>query len=404
MKKADEILKSHNKFHIKLGLERIEKILTLLSNPQEKYKIIHVAGTNGKGSTCKIINEILINSGIKTGLFTSPHLFCYEERIKVNNENISSYIFDKLVNEIDSLALKEGIELSEFELLCAVAFYYFFIKGVSCVVLETGLGGKFDATNAVKNSLSVITTIDFDHKERLGDTIEKIALQKAGIIKENSKVVVCANNKGFEEIKNTAQEKNAILIEAPAIQTEFENGKNYAIINNQKTEFNLTGSFQAQNLSLAICAVKNSDFKISAPAIKKALKNVTWHFRAEYFKEKNILIDSAHNPQGAKALRQVLDENFTKSCKKTFIFGCLKNKEYEKMLDVLVKAKDELYFAEFNHPASLKFDELDKKYNAKKVQNLDEILKKDNLKIFCGSIYMLGEILKNADFIDFENR
>lgn len=401
MKKAQEILRSHEKFHIKLGLERIEKILNLLDNPQDKYKIIHIAGTNGKGSTSKIINEILLNSKIRTGLFTSPHLFSYEERIKVNNENITPYVFNKLVNEVDSLAQKEGIELSEFELLCAVAFYYFFIKGVSYVVLETGLGGLYDATNIIKNSLSVITTIDFDHKERLGDNIEQIASQKAGIIKENSKVVVLNSNKGFDIIKKTADEKHAQLIEADEIKTVFEEDKNYVILNNEKTEFNLLGSHQAQNLSLALSAVNNLDIEIEESAIKKALKDVTWHFRAEYIKDKNILIDSAHNPQGANALRQLLDDNF-KDSKKIFIFGCLKNKEYEKMLDSLIQAEDELYFMEFDYPSALKFDELDKKYNAKKVQSLDEIIKQDGLKVLCGSIYMLGNILKEADFIDIE--
>ena len=133
MKSAKEILTSHEKFHINLGLERISKILALLDNPQEKYEIIHVAGTNGKGSTCKIINEILyekFKNTKKIGLFTSPHIFSYEERIRVNNEKISSYILNKLTDEINELAKKNDIELSEFELITAVAFYYFFIKKV----------------------------------------------------------------------------------------------------------------------------------------------------------------------------------------------------------------------------------------------------------------------------------
>ena len=171
MKSADEILTSHNKFHINLGLERICAIANLLGNPQDKYKIFHIAGTNGKGSTSKIINDILIESNFKVGLFTSPHLFSYTERIKVNNENISQYVFDKLTNEIDKLAKKNNIELSEFELITAVAFYYFYIKQVDYVVLEVGLGGLYDATNIIKNSISIITTIDFDHTERLGSTI-----------------------------------------------------------------------------------------------------------------------------------------------------------------------------------------------------------------------------------------
>ena len=202
LKPAKEILTAHEKFHINLGLERIEKVLSLLNHPEKSYKIIHIAGTNGKGSTSKIINEILIKSNKKVGLFTSPHLFSYSERMKVNNEDISEYVLDKLTNEIDSFALEKGIVLSEFELITAVAFYYFYIKRVEYVVLEVGLGGLYDATNVVQNPLiSAITSIDFDHTERLGKTIEEIAIQKAGIIKENSKVAILKENLGYETIK-----------------------------------------------------------------------------------------------------------------------------------------------------------------------------------------------------------
>lgn len=396
MKNAKEILTSHNKFHINLGLDRISNVADLLNNPQEKYKIIHVAGTNGKGSTSKIINEILIESGYKVGLFTSPHLFSYSERIQVNNEKISEYVLDKLTNEIDNLAKKNGIELSEFELITAVAFYYFYVKKVDFVVLEVGLGGLYDATNIIKNSTSVITTIDFDHVERLGSTIEEIAIQKAGIIKNNSNLVVSKENKGYSAILKIAKEKNAKIIDLPEVKISFED-KNYALINNEKFEFNLLGSHQAQNLALALGAVESLNLNIKKETIKRALKNVTWRFRLEYLKDKNILIDGGHNPSGIQTLRNFLNENF-KDEKKTFIFGCLKNKDYKKMLDILILPKDELYFFEFDYPNALKFDELPSKYNAKKLNSLDELKNISNLKIFCGSIYMLGKIF-NSEMI-----
>lgn len=376
MKNASEILKSCEKFHITLGLERIEKILSIIGNPQKKYKIIHIAGTNGKGSTSKIINQILIESGIKVGLFTSPHLFSYTERLKVNNENISEYVFNRLVNDINNLALSNEIELSEFELITAVAFYYFYVKGVEYVVLETGLGGLLDATNVVEESLSVITNIDFDHTERLGDTIELIAEQKAGIIKENSIVIINENNLGLETIKKTAKQKNAKLI----------------LAKNSELECSLKGQYQKENLGLAleVAKVLNIDLNI----IEKALKNVVWRFRTEYFENKNVLIDASHNPSGAKVLREFLDNQFPDK-KKTFYFGCLKHKDYQKMLDILIKPEDELKIIEFDYPNSLKFDELDEKYKAQKAQNIEiEILNNKNLKIFCGSIYMLGEVFK----------
>ena len=393
---ADKILTSHNKFHINLGLERITKILNLLNNPQDKYKIIHIAGTNGKGSTSAIINEILVQSKIKTGLFTSPHLFSYTERIKINNEEISTYLFDKLTNQIDDLAKENNIELSEFELITAVAFYYFYLKQVEYVVLEVGLGGLYDATNIVKNSTSIITTIDFDHTERLGSTLDEIAVQKAGIIKENSNVVVSKENLGYSAIEKIIKEKKANLINIPEIKISFEE-KNYALIENEKVEFNLLGSHQAKNLSLALGAIKALNLNIKKEDVFSALKKVKWKFRLDYNKEKNILIDAGHNPSGIKILRNFLDENF-KNDKKTFIFGCLKNKDYKKMIEIIKKEEDEFYFYEFNYPNALKYDDIKDYKNIKKINTIEEIKKiienNKNLKIFCGSIYMLGNIFK----------
>lgn len=453
---AETILKSKEKFHITLGLDRIKKILSLLDNPQDKYKTIHIAGTNGKGSTSKIINEILLRNGFKAGLFMSPHIFSYTERIKVNNENISQYVFDKLTNDINSLAKANCIELSEFELITAVAFYYFFIKGVDYVVLETGLGGLLDATNAVKNSIAVITSIDFDHTERLGSTIDEIALQKAGIIKEGSNVIVSDQNKGFEVIKKEAKIKNAKLILAQPTRQECS----------------LLGEHQQLNLSLAIAVADLLNLNY-----KEAIKNVKHPFRLQYFKDKNILIDSCHNPSGVKTLRDFLDKNF-KDEKKTFVFGCLKNKDYKKMLKILLKEGDTLCFMEFNYPNALKYEEFyssfcNEKYSPRallleasssdasssdssitpasnvsdspitpasvsaelpldnsatpvsdivetlsdnsatpasdaapfkaiellKIASVDEVLKKEGLKVFCGSIYMLGTIFKERQDI-----
>ncbi len=407
MKAAQEILTSVNKFHINLGLKRIKLILALLDNPQRKYKIIHIAGTNGKGSTSKIINDILIerfkNEDKKIGLYTSPHLFSYNERIKINNTEISRYVFDRLVNDINNLALKSNIDLTEFELLTAVAFYYFYIKKVDYVILETGLGGTYDATNAIdKSLLDIITTVDFDHTEQLGDTINKIALQKAGIIKENSKVIVSKDNLAYEVIKKVAKSKNATLIEPLDVLVKFENGVNWAYINDKKVQFNLLGSHQAKNLALALTAIENLDIKTDEKTIENALKKVTWKFRLDYNQEKNLLIDGAHNPSGMGTLVEFVRDYF-KNTSKTFIFGCLKNKDYKTMIKMLFEIKnqdDKFYFFEFEYKNALKFNDLedDLKKKMSKISSLDEIkniINTDkNLKIVCGSIYMLGEIFK----------
>jgi len=407
MKTAQEILRSHNKFHITLGLDRIQKIMDLLSNPEKSYKIIHIAGTNGKGSTSKIVNDILIENfkkdKTKIGLFTSPHLFSYTERIKVNNENISEYVFDILVNKIDKLAIENNIELSEFELITAVAFYYFFLKQVDYVVLEVGLGGLLDSTNIVNSIAQIITTIDFDHKERLGQTIEEIATQKAGIIKENSKVAILKSNKGYEIIKKIAENKKTQLIPIENIEVTFNKKtfKNMATYNNKKYTFNLLGSHQAQNLSLALSTIK-SFCNIKEEALEKALKNIKWDFRLNYNQEKNLLIDAAHNPQGIKSLCNFIYENFNE-IEKIFIFGCLKNKDYNQMLNTIIKnktEKDKILFYSFNYPNALKYQDLNNNYK----KEIQEINKNDlstilsdlkPLKIVCGSIYMLGEIFKD---------
>ena len=300
MKTAKEILTSHNKFHINLGLQRIKLVLALLDNPQKNYKIIHVAGTNGKGSTCKTVNQILIehfkNTDKKIGLFTSPHLFSYCERIKINNVDIKEEIFDRLVNDIDNFAKNNNIELSEFELITAVALHYFYIQKVDYVILEVGLGGKYDATNVVNPLITAITTIDLDHTERLGDTIGKIALQKAGIIKKNVPIVISKDNKGLEVIKKVAKLNNSKVIEVD------KNDVHYSL--------NLLGEHQKENTALALAIVKNIGLDIKEETIKKALNDVNWKFRLEYDKNKNILIDGAHNPSGIKALRDFLDKNF----------------------------------------------------------------------------------------------
>ena len=207
---AIDLLTSQGKFYINLGLERISAVLDLLGNPQDKLKCIHVAGTNGKGSVCAIIASILTEAGMKTGLYTSPHIFEYTERIKINGCEISKDDFVKYIFEICEIADKNDIHLTEFEILTAVMFKYFSDNNVEVVVLETGLGGRFDATNVIKRNLcSIITHIDLDHTDRLGNTRSKIAFEKAGIIKPDCPVLTC---EGYEEIKDRADECNSLFV------------------------------------------------------------------------------------------------------------------------------------------------------------------------------------------------
>lgn len=396
---AVKLLTSSGKFRISLGLERIEKILKLLDNPQDKLNCIHVAGTNGKGSVCAIIASILNEAGMKVGVYSSPHIFKYTERIKISNgeslKPINDSDFADYVFEISELADKNNIDLTEFEILTAVMFKYFADNNVDVVVLETGLGGRFDATNVIKKNLcSVITHIDYDHTERLGDTLDKIAFEKAGIIKSNCPCIVL---EGKEVYYDKAMEAGAELEIISPVQYD-EN-------------LSLKGIYQQENLSLALAVIEKCFPLISKEIIEKGLKNVKHPCRFQYIKEKNLIIDGAHNPNGIKSLVQSLDEYYP-NAKRRFIFGCLKNKDYKKMVEILTYNNqidrfrnkfgmtNELYFYHFSHQNSCTFEDLKSVCLVKceELKSKEQIDFNDGyLNIICGSFYMISELTELLD-------
>ena len=286
---AVKLLTTQGKFRIELGLDRISRALERLGNPQDKLQYIHVAGTNGKGSVCAIISTILQEAGMKVGLYTSPHIFEYTERIMISGVEITKFDFAFYIDKITKII--EDINLTEFEILTVVMFKYFADKNVDIVVLETGLGGRFDATNIIKSNLcAVITHIDYDHTERLGNTLSQIAFEKAGIIKPNSAVIT---SEGYEIFKDIADENNSLFM----LVAPFEDTSNLA----------LNGLHQQQNLSLALATIKYLFPKISPVQIQKALKKVKNPFRFEFIESKNMIVDVAHNPNGIMALKNNLD-------------------------------------------------------------------------------------------------
>ncbi len=338
---AVELLTSQGKFYVNLGLERISKVLDLIGNPQDNLEYIHVAGTNGKGSVCSILAAVLEEAGKKVGLYTSPHIFDYTERIKVNGFDISHSDFARLVFYICDIADKNDIHLTEFEILTAVMFKYFDEQKVDVVVLETGLGGRFDATNVIKKNLcAIITHIDLDHTERLGNTKDKIAFEKAGIIKKGCPVVTC---EGYETIKDKADENESLLL----MVAPFEDIQNLS----------LKGIYQQENLSLALAAIRLVFPEISEDTIQLGLTNVKHPCRFQFIKEHNLIIDGSHNPNGSMALKESLDFYFP-NMKRRFVFGCLKNKDYKKMMDILFERNDEVYLNHFSYPNSATIEEL----------------------------------------------
>lgn len=376
---AVKLLTSVGKFHISLGLERIEKILGLLGNPQDKLNCVHVAGTNGKGSVCAIVSTILACSGKVVGLYTSPHIFKYTERIQINGKKISDDDFSRYVFEISNLADVNNIDLTEFEILTAVMFKYFADNNVEVVVLETGLGGRYDATNVIKRNLcSVITHVDFDHTERLGDTLDKIAYEKAGIIKKDCPCIVFEGKEVYYDVANSVAAPLEVIF--PVVNTE-----NLA----------LKGIYQQENLALALAVIENCFPEIEDATIQMALRQVKHICRFQYIKDKNLIIDGAHNPNGIIGLRQSLDMYYPNQ-KRRFIFGCLRNKDYKTMVNSLFENGDEVYFYHYGHSNSCTIEELQTvcQVNSKALtENTVIEFNNEVLTIICGSFYMIEELV-----------
>ena len=372
---ALEKLSSSGMFYIDLSLDRIKSALEILGNPQKTLEYIHVAGTNGKGSTCAMLESILREAGYKTGLYTSPHIIDYTERIKINGVEISKEDFANLFEEV----LNTKVHLTEFEILTAIMFLYFARNNVEIVILETGMGGRFDATNVIeKNLCAIITQIDLDHTDRLGKTKDEIAFEKAGIIKPECPVIT---SMGYEEIRDRADEVDSLLLfTSPYVEQGFVDS------------LALKGLHQLENLALVITAINHLFKNIDENTIKKGLMKVKNPYRFEYFPEKNLIVDASHNPNGIKALRDNLDYYFPDQ-KRRYVFGCLNNKDYEKMMNILFQDSDEVYLNEFDYPKACSFEELQKAcpINAKKYEK--QILKPDKLNIICGSFYMIGKIV-----------
>lgn len=312
---------------IKLELDVEKKFLEFLGNPEKKYRSIHVAGTNGKGSVCTMLASILQACGKKTGLYTSPHLIRFNERIRVNRKPITDAQLVRLIpkcEKISSMVIEKcGREPTFFEFTTALAFHFFAEKCVDFAVIETGMGGRLDATNVVVPLVSVITRISMDHEQYLGDTIEKIASEKAGIIKPNVPIVCGSNSpQVMKVISDVARARNAPLIETREIvslevlsttlegqklKVEMCNGTSFMVF------LPLAGRYQPENLMLALATIyvlcNNRTIDIDTKHIKNGLSNIKWHGRFQLLsKDPPVIVDGAHNPGAGKLLVETLIE------------------------------------------------------------------------------------------------
>jgi len=319
-----------NLFGAKFGLENTFQLASFVGNPQNQLRFIHVAGTNGKGSTCAMLESIYRAAGLRTGLFTSPHLVSFRERIQVNRHLISEDEVVRLVEEIQPLLKQfpENHHPTFFEVVTVMALKFFAEQKCDLAIWETGLGGRLDATNIVSPLASIITNIGIEHSEWLGDTYEKIAAEKAGIIKPNVPIITAARpGEGLEVIASVAQEKRAPLTVVDESQVHCPPLS--------ALELPLHGAHQKLNAATAVATVRVLDRKLplSDEILRRGLLAVDWPGRMQRVTTASgqvVLLDGAHNPTSAEALRAALQAEFP-DARPTIIFGVFRDKDSASM-------------------------------------------------------------------------
>ncbi len=404
---------------MKLGLENPRKLLHVLGNPHEKYLKIQVAGTNGKGSTCAFLDSICRQANIKTGLYTSPHLISITERIKIDGEEISESEFAKYAtivrSKVQSLKSKvEGVTPTFFEQVTAIALLAFAENGVELAILETGLGGRLDATTAANAEIVAITPIDYDHQQYLGETLSEIAGEKAAIIREDTKVIISPQQKEAElVVKGRCREVGVEPIWATTdIKSKIYNEQGYKIVSTGFTTpkmtypniiLGLAGKHQIENASVAIGiaeVLQHFNFKINDFEMCLGLETAKHKGRLEFCE--GILFDGSHNIAGAKALRDYLEEFVHQPI--TLIFGAMKDKDISGIAETLFPIADKLILTKPENDRSAEPEDLAKltKQEVYLTQNIAqalEIAKKfpGNLTCVTGSLYLVGEVQKSLD-------
>lgn len=400
-----EELYSYSMFGIKLGLENIQKICDYLGNPEKKYKIIHITGTNGKGSTSTITETALLEAGYSVGKYTSPHILKFNERIRVNGEDISdrdiALVYEKIKKAVEDLKITPTF----FEVTTAMMFLYFAEKKIDYAVLEVGMGGKYDATNVAEGDICIITNVSLDHTEYLGKTIYDIGLEKAGIIKEKSRVIVGDDNEEFlkavytktKDIVNTAEKYKNIKF-----NLDFKNFITEIFMGEEKYSLSLFGDYQVKNFLCAYEALKM--LGISEEVIKKSVSEVKWQCRFEIVSRNPLtILEGAHNIDGINNLKKILIHNY-KPEDITMIVSILKDKKIEDMLKVCESVSSDIILTSLaENPRGISGDDLLTYTDRSEIFAVENDMKKAYEKakisgrkiiVVCGSFYTCEKFKK----------
>lgn len=404
------------------GLERTHKLLEYLGNPEKDLKLIHIAGTNGKGSTTSMITEILMGAGYKVGMYTSPFIEEFEERIQINRRNIPKETLANLIDEVKvavDRVIEEGYNHpTEFEIITVLMLLYFKKEEIDFGVIEVGLGGRLDSTNVIIPILQVITSISFDHTNLLGNTLEEIAVEKAGIIKKNIPTVIYPQEEeALKVIKNKCSAMESDLYTADKDNMKFvkvvNEDKPYQLLK-YKEEFDillpLLGEHQILNLSVAMKVIEvlnnRKIVNITTESIIESIKNVTWKGRLEVLSNNPyVVIDGAHNIQGIKTLSRNIKKYF-KYENLHLILGILADKDVEEMIKIITPMAKQVYAVTPNSIRAELADDLKNeivKYNAncRAFDEYEEAFlealknsKENDIILASGSLYMIGDMRK----------
>lgn len=442
----DQFLSQFQWSGIKLGLARVKRLLADLGSPHQQVPIIHVAGTNGKGSVCAYLSSILMAAGYRVGRYTSPHLVSWCERICVNNTAIAPEQFMAVLHQVKSVITSEDDSPSQFEIVTAAAWLYFVQQGVDVAVLEVGLGGRLDATNVCDCPLvSVITSISRDHAHILGDTLAAIATEKAGILKPHCPAVIAPQPPDVEAVLRQRlaalgcpawfpwdqasgfrfqvidQQPRSCWVTCQLPPSPVtNNGNNYYTTTTLTYPLVLPGSVQLINSSLAIAAIyvlRQQGWPIDDAAITQGMATTSWPGRLQWttYHGQPLLLDGAHNPAGMVALRQYVDSDLGwQPTAIHWIVGMMKRKEHRDMLRALLRAGDRLYLvpvpdagtADPTELATLAHQLCPSLHHGQAYADLFTALdlacttaqqNPSSLVVLCGSLYLLGYFLRYGD-------